>query len=72
MMLAAALTAAQWLASGVSQAQRGDYLSAEPAFAEACGLDPGLPDAFRPTDSLQVWAGNVHSLPDWSRAEPLA
>ena len=45
MMLAAALTAAQWLASGVSQAQRGDYLSAEPAFAEACGLDPGLPDA---------------------------
>ena len=45
MMLLAAFTAAQWLAAGVAHAQRGDYLSAEPAFVEACRLDPGLPDA---------------------------
>lgn len=45
MLLAAALTAAQWLAAGVAHAQRGDYLSAEPAFAEACRLETAMPDA---------------------------
>jgi len=30
-----------------------------------------LPDAFRSADSVQVWTGNVRSMPDWSQAEPL-
>ena len=41
----AALSAAEWLATGVGHARRGDYAAAEPAFAEACRLDPALPDA---------------------------
>jgi hypothetical protein len=32
----------------------------------------GLPDGFRSADSLQLWTGNVRSMPDWSRAQPLA
>jgi hypothetical protein len=35
-------------------------------------LTPALPDAFRTADSLQVWTGNVRSMPDWSQAQPLA
>jgi len=34
-------------------------------------LTPAHPDGFRAADSLQLWAGNVRTLPDWSRAEPL-
>jgi len=34
-------------------------------------LTPEHPDGFRSTDSLQVWIGNVRSMPDWSQAEPL-
>jgi len=33
---------------------------------------PALPDAFRSADSVQVWTGNVRSMPDWSRAVPLS
>jgi len=33
---------------------------------------PVLPDGFRAADSLQVWTGNVRTLPDWSQAQPLA
>jgi hypothetical protein len=35
-------------------------------------LTPGLPDGFRSADSLQVWTGNLRSMPDWSQAQPLA
>ncbi len=34
-------------------------------------LTPGLPDGFRSADSLQVWSGDVRTLPDWSQATPL-
>lgn len=34
-------------------------------------LTPGLPDGFRSADSLQVWTGNVRSMPNWSQAQPL-
>jgi len=34
-------------------------------------LTPAHPDGFRSADSLQVWTGNVRSLPDWSQAQPL-
>lgn len=33
---------------------------------------PAHPDGFRSADSLQVWTGNVRSMPDWSQAQPLA
>jgi hypothetical protein len=35
-------------------------------------LTPAHPDGFRSSDSLQLWTGNIHSLPDWSQAQPLA
>ena len=35
-------------------------------------LTPAMPDGFRSADSLQVWTGNVRSMPDWSQAQPLA
>jgi hypothetical protein len=35
-------------------------------------LTPAMPDGFRLADSLQVWTGNVRSMPDWSQAQPLA
>lgn len=35
-------------------------------------LVPAHPDGFRSADSLQVWTGNVRSMPDWSQAQPLA
>jgi len=34
-------------------------------------LTPAHPDGFRSADSLQVWTGNVRSMPDWSQAAPL-
>jgi hypothetical protein len=34
-------------------------------------LTPAHPDGFRSADSLQVWTGNVRSMPDWSQAEAL-
>jgi hypothetical protein len=34
-------------------------------------LTPAHPDGFRSADALQVWTGNVRSMPDWSQAEPL-
>jgi hypothetical protein len=34
-------------------------------------LTPAHPDGFRSADSLQVWTGNLRSLPDWSDAQPL-
>jgi len=35
-------------------------------------LTPAHPDGFRSADSLQVWTGNVRTMPDWSQAQPLA
>jgi len=35
-------------------------------------LTPAMPDGFRSADSLQVWAGDVRTMPDWSQAQPLA
>jgi hypothetical protein len=34
-------------------------------------LTPTHPDGFRSADSLQVWTGDVRTLPDWSQAQPL-
>jgi hypothetical protein len=34
-------------------------------------LTPAHPDGFRSADSVQVWTGNVRSMPDWSQAQPL-
>jgi len=34
-------------------------------------LMPAHPDGFRSADSLQLWTGDVRSLPDWSQAQPL-
>ena len=35
-------------------------------------LTPGFPDGFRSAGSMQVWTGDVRSMPDWSQAQPLA
>jgi hypothetical protein len=35
-------------------------------------VTPAMPDGFRSADSLQVWTGDVRSMPDWSQAQPLA
>jgi len=35
-------------------------------------LTPAHPDGFRSVDSMQLWAGDVRTLPDWSQAQPLA
>lgn len=32
---------------------------------------PAHPDGFRSADSIQVWTGDVRSMPDWSQAQPL-
>jgi hypothetical protein len=32
---------------------------------------PVHPDGFRSADSIQVWTGDVRSMPDWSQAQPL-
>jgi len=32
---------------------------------------PAMPDGFRSANSLQVWTGDVRSMPDWSQAQPL-
>lgn len=34
-------------------------------------LTPAHPDGFRSADTLQVWTGDVRSMPEWSRAVPL-
>jgi hypothetical protein len=34
-------------------------------------LVPAHPDGFGTANALQVWTGEVRSMPDWSRAEPL-
>ena len=33
---------------------------------------PTHPDGFRSADTMQVWTGDVRSMPDWSQAQPLA
>ncbi len=43
-----------------------------PSGQSLTALTPGLPDGFRSADSLQVWAGDVATLPDWSQATPMA
>jgi len=35
-------------------------------------LTPAYPDGFRSEHSLQLWAGDVRTLPDWSQAQPVA
>src|SRR5207245_891091 len=35
-------------------------------------LTPTHPDGFRSVDSMQLWAGDVRTLQDWSKAQPLA
>lgn len=35
-------------------------------------VTPAHPDGFRSADSLQVWTGDLGTLPDWSLAQPLA
>jgi hypothetical protein len=32
---------------------------------------PAHPDGFRNADSVQVWTGDLRSMPDWSQAQPL-
>jgi len=34
-------------------------------------LIPAHPDGFRNADFVQVWTGDVRSMPDWSQAQPL-
>jgi hypothetical protein len=34
-------------------------------------ITPAHPDGFRSADSMQVWTGDVRSMPDWSQAQPL-
>lgn len=34
-------------------------------------LMPAHPDGFRSDDSVQVWTGDLRSMPDWSQAQPL-
>jgi hypothetical protein len=34
-------------------------------------LTAAYPDGFRSADSMQVWTGDVRSMPDWSMATPL-
>jgi hypothetical protein len=35
-------------------------------------VTPAHPDGFRSADSLQVWTGDIRSMPDWSQAQVLA
>ena len=35
-------------------------------------LVPTMPDGFRTADSLQVWTGDMRSMPDWSQAQSLS
>lgn len=35
-------------------------------------MTPAHPDGFRSADSLQVWTGDVQSIPNWSQATPVA
>jgi hypothetical protein len=35
-------------------------------------LMPAHPDGFPSADTLQVWTGDVRSMPDWSQAQPLS
>jgi len=34
-------------------------------------VTPTHPDGFRSADSMQVWTGDVRSMPDWSQAQPM-
>lgn len=47
-------------------------LSFVPGGQSISAVTPAHPDGFRAADSLQLWTGNLHTLSDWSRAEPLA
>jgi len=38
---------------------------------QLAALMPAHPDGFRSADSMQVWTGDVRSMPDWSQAQPL-
>jgi hypothetical protein len=38
---------------------------------QLAALVPAHPDGFRNADSMQVWTGDVRTMPDWSQAEPL-
>jgi len=34
-------------------------------------VTPRHPDGFRSAESVQIWTGDVRSMPDWSQAQPL-
>lgn len=38
---------------------------------QLAALMPAHPDGFRGADAVQVWTGDVRSMPDWSQAQPL-
>lgn len=42
-----------------------------PSGGALTALTPAHPDGFRSADSLQLWTGDVRTLPDWSRAQPI-
>jgi hypothetical protein len=44
----------------------------DPGNAGLHALTAALPDGFRSADAIQVWTGDVRSMPDWSQAQPLA
>jgi hypothetical protein len=35
-------------------------------------LTPGHPDGFESVDTMQIWAGDVRTMPDWGQAQPVA
>jgi len=47
-------------------------LSFDPGGQSMRILAPAMPDGFRSADSLQVWTGDLRTLPDWTQAQPLA
>jgi hypothetical protein len=46
-------------------------LTFEPSAQTLSTVTPAHPDGFRSADSLQVWAGDIRTLPDWSQAQAL-
>jgi hypothetical protein len=43
-----------------------------PGGQSLAAMSPAHPDGFRSADALQVWTGDVRSLPDYSQAQPLS
>ncbi len=47
------------------------FLTFVPSGQAVSAVTPAHPDGFRSTDAMQVWAGDVRTLPDWSQAQPV-